>query len=118
MLRPQTLPRKFRGWNLPVKWQSWARTLMVLARDRVCARKDQGPLLDELIKHLPGGDRGPIAEAAARLGSTEGALKTAISRFRDDFADAIRFEIGRTVSSPREIEEEIRATNPAQVVED
>lgn len=48
------------------------------------------------------------AEAAARLGLSESAVKSAIFRLRQRYAEIFREEIGRTVSSPLEVDEEIR----------
>jgi len=47
-------------------------------------------------------------EAARTLGSSIGALRTAVSRLRKQFGEQIRLEIARTVSAPDLIEEEFR----------
>ena len=50
-----------------------------------------------------------VTEDAARaLGSSIGALRTAVSRLRKQFGEQIRLEIARTVSTPQLIEEEFR----------
>ncbi|MGO8836634.1 MAG: RNA polymerase sigma factor [Limisphaerales bacterium] len=50
----------------------------------------------------------PYAEIAARLNLTEAAVKMAIHRLRARYREILRAEIADTVSSPEEIEEEIR----------
>jgi hypothetical protein len=47
-------------------------------------------------------------EAARALGSSIGALRTAVSRLRKQFGEQIRLEIARTVTAPDLIEEEFR----------
>ena len=48
------------------------------------------------------------AETAAELGTTEGAVKTAVHRLRRRYRDLLREEIAHTVSEPTEIDEEIQ----------
>ncbi|MBM3841142.1 MAG: hypothetical protein FJ398_24945 [Verrucomicrobia bacterium] len=50
----------------------------------------------------------PYAEVAAELGMSEGALKVAVHRLRRRYGELMRMEIANTVSSPDEIEAEIR----------
>lgn len=47
-------------------------------------------------------------EAARSLGLSLGGIKTEIHRLRQAFRATLRLEIGRTVSAPHEIEEELR----------
>jgi RNA polymerase sigma-70 factor (ECF subfamily) len=47
-------------------------------------------------------------ETAVELGMTVGAVKVAIHRFRQKFAEAIRAEIAETVDTETEIQEELR----------
>jgi len=51
---------------------------------------------------------GQYAIIAARLGLSEGAVKTALHRLRRQFGELLRREVARTVANPREIEGEIR----------
>ncbi len=51
---------------------------------------------------------GGYAAAAARLETTEGALKTAVHRLRRKFQQALRQDIAETVSDPADIDDEIR----------
>ena len=50
----------------------------------------------------------PYAEIAARLNLTEAAVKMAVHRLRARYREILHAEIADTVSSPEEIEEEIR----------
>jgi len=49
------------------------------------------------------------AHIAARLNITEGAIKMTAKRMRDRFAVLVRQEIAQTVSSPEDLESELRA---------
>lgn len=55
------------------------------------------------------GDKGAIgyAQLAAQLGLTEPALKAAVHRLRLRYRELLREEIGRTVATPLEIQEEL-----------
>jgi RNA polymerase sigma factor (sigma-70 family) len=50
----------------------------------------------------------PYAEIGARLNLTEAAVKMAVHRLRARYREILRAEIAHTVSSPEEVEEEIR----------
>ncbi len=50
----------------------------------------------------------PYAELAAELGSSEGAVKTAIHRLRQRCRDIVRAEVARTVARPGDVDEELR----------
>jgi RNA polymerase sigma-70 factor (ECF subfamily) len=50
----------------------------------------------------------PYAEIAARLNLTEPAVKTGVHRLRARYRETLRAEIAHTVSSPEEVEDEIR----------
>ena len=50
----------------------------------------------------------PYAEIASRLNLTEAAVKMAVHRVRSRYRELLRAEIAHTVSSPVEVEEEIR----------
>ena len=55
-------------------------------------------------------------EAASRLQVTGGAVKTLIHRLRKRYTALLRQEVGRTVSDPAEIDEEIHALCEALIV--
>jgi RNA polymerase sigma-70 factor (ECF subfamily) len=50
----------------------------------------------------------PYAELAGELGMTPEALKVAVHRLRRRYAELIRAEIAQTVTSPEEVEDELR----------
>ncbi|MBW3600484.1 MAG: sigma-70 family RNA polymerase sigma factor, partial [Planctomycetes bacterium] len=50
----------------------------------------------------------PYADAAAALGMSEGAVKTAVHRLRKAFGRRLRQEIAETVAGEAEVDEEIR----------
>ena len=63
------------------------------------------------FKHfLTGEKRAEIyAQLAARLQTTEGALKRAVRRMLDRYRELLHEEVANTVSGPEEIEGEMRA---------
>ena len=90
----------------------WAQSLM----DRAVARlrkeySDSGKaeLFDQL-KDLQPGERGVqgYVEIGARLGLSEGAVKSAVHRLRLRHRDILRDEVARTISSRKEVNDEIR----------
>ena len=46
---------------------------------------------------------------AARLGTTEGAIKVRVHRLRRRFGEMLRREVAEVVSSPDEVEDELKA---------
>jgi DNA-directed RNA polymerase specialized sigma24 family protein len=108
-------------WQLePVTWaapetafeQRWAaalleRVLFRLRAEQVAAGKSK--LFDELKVFIVG-RKGEVAytDLAAKLGSTEGALKMSVQRLRHRYGEILREELASTVSSEVEIEAELR----------
>jgi RNA polymerase sigma-70 factor (ECF subfamily) len=92
--------------------RQWATTLL----ERVMQQLEQeyvesgrGKLFETLRGNLAKDERGPrYSEIAASLNVTEAAVKMALQRLRARYRDLLRAEIGRTVSSPDEIEAEVR----------
>ncbi len=90
----------------------WALTLL----DKVLCRLRQelaatGRLgaFEELKEFLVAGGRGtPYKELAARLGTSEGAVKVGVHRLRQRYRELLEEEIANTVASPEEVEEERR----------
>ena len=61
-----------------------------------------------LRRFLPGADAVPTyLELSDALGIGEGGAKAEVSRLRQRFREGLRTEIGRTVSAPHEIDEEL-----------
>jgi RNA polymerase sigma-70 factor (ECF subfamily) len=50
----------------------------------------------------------PYAELAKDLGMTEGSVKVAVHRFRQQYRELLRREIASTVSTAAEVDDEIR----------
>jgi RNA polymerase sigma factor (sigma-70 family) len=90
----------------------WALALLeqVLRRLREeHVRDGKERLFDQLKPTLTEASRSiPYAEIATRLGSSEGAVKVAVHRLRLRYRELLRAEIADTVSSPEEVEDEIR----------
>ena len=90
----------------------WALTLLehVLGRLRAeYVRDDRGKLFEQLKPTLTEASRTmAYAEIAARLGTTEGAVKVAVHRLRQRYREVLRAEIADTVASPGEVDDEIR----------
>jgi RNA polymerase sigma factor (sigma-70 family) len=91
--------------------RSWAITLLdrVLARlrdEHVSSGKEK---LFELLRPYIGGkrDEGSLAEIAAQLEMTEGAVKVAAHRLRKRYRELLRAELSQTVESEAEIDAEI-----------
>jgi RNA polymerase sigma factor (sigma-70 family) len=93
--------------------QSWAIALLAKVRDRLqadYARTGKGERFEALEKFLPGEENElTYAELSARFGIPEGTLKSDVHRLKNRYAELLREEIGRTVSTPNEVEEELRA---------
>lgn len=89
--------------------ESWANEVVCrsLARLREKFRGENRIELFGVLERFLG--EATVTEEAARtLGSSIGALRTAVSRLRKQFGEQIRLEIARTVSAPDLIEEEFR----------
>jgi RNA polymerase sigma-70 factor (ECF subfamily) len=90
----------------------WAMTVLEqaleqLRQDCVAARKEA---LFEQLKGILSGD-GPsatYAEIGTRLKMSEVAVKVAVHRLRQRYAELVREEVARTLTDPAELEEEIR----------
>ena len=92
--------------------KQWAVTLLesVLKRMREdYAHGGNGELFEALEPCLVGDrEQQPYAVLAAKLGMTEGAVKMAVRRLRERYRECLREEIGHTVASAAEVEEELR----------
>jgi RNA polymerase sigma factor (sigma-70 family) len=92
--------------------RQWALTLIeralnVLAEEFAAA--DKGEQFESLKPWLLGEiDTLSQADAALRLGMTEGAAKVAIHRLRKRFRELVRAEIAQTVGDATQIQEELR----------
>lgn len=90
----------------------WALTLL----DRVMARLGNDAVQKrksdhfEALKPFLTGEEPQLSysQTASSLGISEGAVKVAVHRLRKKFRDIVRDEIAQTVSSPAEVEDELR----------
>jgi RNA polymerase sigma-70 factor (ECF subfamily) len=93
--------------------KQWATTLLAQAaarlRDEFIA-SGKGAFFEEIKVFLTREKHAAsYAELATRLGTTEDALKTAVMRMKKRYGELLRAEIANTVSSPEEVDEELRA---------
>ena len=92
--------------------RNWAMTVLEQAEERLrqeYAVSGKANVFDSLRECLTG-ERGsmPYKELAERLESSEGAIRVAVHRMRQRYRQVLREEIGRTVETPNEIDDEIR----------
>ncbi len=90
----------------------WAVALLERVFERLreeFEREGKAALFDELKVCLAQARAAvPYADASARLGLSEGALRVAAHRLRHRYRELLRAEIAHTVLSPDEVEEELR----------
>ena len=63
----------------------------------------------EHLRPFLAGDGVRYEDLASKVGTTEGALRVAVHRLRQRFGERLREVIAETVSTPEEVEEEVRA---------
>jgi RNA polymerase sigma-70 factor (ECF subfamily) len=92
--------------------RAWAVTLLerVIIRLRDESATDGKARFFEQLKPflMVGKSAIPYAEAAAKHGQSEGAMRTAVHRLRRRYRELLREEIGQTLSDPAQVEEEMR----------
>jgi RNA polymerase sigma factor (sigma-70 family) len=92
--------------------RQWALTVIERARLRLRAQYDDAGRaheFDVLSPYLaPEHAEASTAELARALGTTEGAARVVLHRFRRRFGSALRAEVASTVENPDEIEPELR----------
>lgn len=93
--------------------KQWALTVLDRALDALGAemrrrdREDEFALFKDL---LTGGDpRVRYRDVAARLGTSEGAVKVRVHRMRKRFGQLLRREVAELVAAPEEVDEELGA---------
>jgi RNA polymerase sigma-70 factor (ECF subfamily) len=92
--------------------RAWALAVLEQAQQRLLERYEangQEQRFDVLLPYLAGKQAASYQDAAAALGMTEGAVKTAVHRMRREFGDLIRAEVTQTVASAADIDGEIEA---------
>jgi RNA polymerase sigma-70 factor (ECF subfamily) len=90
----------------------WVLTLLARVMENLraeCESRGKGELFQALHSHMLN-DAQALAYAAVaeQFAMTEGAVKVAAHRLRQRYGELLREEIGRTVSSPTEIDDELR----------
>ena len=90
----------------------WAETLLARANQRLRREYEaanQHARFEVLKVHLIGGSEADsYADAAAKLGLTPGAVKSAIYKLRQRYGEMVRHEVAQTVSDPAQVEDELR----------
>jgi RNA polymerase sigma factor (sigma-70 family) len=91
----------------------WALTLLERVISRLeaetAARGNPPSRFDQLKAYLTGDEPAlSYAQTASQLGISEAAVKVAVHRLRRRFRDLVRDEISHTVSSPEDVEAELR----------
>src|SRR5215470_6968355 len=90
----------------------WAKSLTAGALDSLreeLQAEGKAQLFEQLKNFLTGGSVLPsYDEASARTGLPRATVKTHVYRLRQRYREILRREIARTVSSPHEIDEELR----------
>jgi RNA polymerase sigma-70 factor (ECF subfamily) len=92
--------------------RSWAEVLLKNVLDRLrneYAAVGKGKLFDLIHPYLEGNrDQTPYGDLAKRLGMGLSATKMAVLRLRRRYGEFLRQEIGQTVATPEEVDDEIR----------
>ncbi len=90
----------------------WCESLLrrVLERlRRELALRGEPSLFDAIKDRLLGdAEAQPYGDLARQLGTTEAALKKSVQRLRERFGALLRREVGHTVATPREADDELR----------
>jgi RNA polymerase sigma-70 factor (ECF subfamily) len=90
---------------------AWAEALMARVRQRVeehYRKTDRADLFAQLEPILSLDEKkAPYADLAAKLDSSEAALRLQVFRLRQRFTKLMREEIAQTVEKPEDVEEEI-----------
>ncbi len=88
----------------------WAETLVDRVLDRLRVEWESAGKPFDKLKVFLVGRKGAVkfADAAAELGVTEAALKTAVHRMRKRYGELFRDEIAQTVGNREEVDDEVR----------
>jgi RNA polymerase sigma factor (sigma-70 family) len=90
----------------------WARTLIESALVRLQTEMESAgkrKLFDQIWSFIVDGEESSHLKIAQETGLTIAATKTAIHRLRARYRELLRAEIARTVTSPADFDDEIRA---------
>jgi hypothetical protein len=70
-------------------------------------------LLEALTPALHGDGGEAHAQVAARLGTSEGAVRVALHRLRTRLRELVRDEVAQTLADPADLDDELRALRAA-----
>lgn len=91
---------------------AWVMTLLARVREQLRERYETAGKRERFEKlecYLPGcREQRAYAEVALELGVSEGALRVELHRMKEIYRGLLRAEIAHTVSTPAEIDEELR----------
>lgn len=89
----------------------WALTILDAAMSRLEQESSARPEVFQTLRSTLAGEPagGTSRDLAGRLGMSEEAVRTAVSRMRKRYRELVREEINNTVSSPGEAEEEYQS---------
>ncbi len=91
--------------------RAWVHTLLGNVLEELAAEyaeRGRAPLFEALRPTLDGsGEAPPLAELAARLGTTHGAVKVAVHRLRNAFGQRLRRAVAETVANAGDVEDEL-----------
>ncbi|MBX3733299.1 MAG: sigma-70 family RNA polymerase sigma factor [Verrucomicrobiae bacterium] len=91
--------------------RQWGLQVLDRVMDRLRARQVERGRTEVFVALQPcldGSSQAPYAEIGRRLGLSEGAVKVAVHRLRQEFGELLRDEIAPTVADETEIDAEIR----------
>ena len=90
----------------------WALTVLERALGQLRREHEDGGRSREFARlegFLTGQEtKTPYREVAVELGTSESAVKTTVHRLRERFGEVLRIEIAETVSSPDQVDDEIK----------
>ncbi len=93
--------------------RAWATALLELVIGRLraeLAAHGRADFFDAVKEFLAVGEAAiPYAEAAARTGLSEGAVRVAVHRLRKRYRELLREEIAQTLADPAQVEDELRS---------
>jgi DNA-directed RNA polymerase specialized sigma24 family protein len=98
--------------------QTWASVLLGAVWDKLKVEYSaggRGLLFSTIGSAISGEKAESYAQLASRLGMTETAVAMAVWRLRKRYGELLRAEVSNTVSSPEEVENEIRCLLRSQV---
>lgn len=97
--------------------RKWAITQLELVVERLqseCVADGRAGLFEQARGYLMLGEAAiPYADAAAKLGLEEGAVRVAVHRLRKRYRQLLRDEIAQTINDPAQGREELRSLQAA-----